>query len=258
VIRGLILDLDGTVYRGDHAVPGAAAFVADTAARGVRSLFVTNRANRPTREVCAQLRGMGIDCTEADIMTSAEATAAFVATGSAYVIGEAGMFEALAKQGITIDDARPDAVIVSYDRDFDYAKLKRACELIHAGARFVASNPDACLRTDEGIHPGTGAIVAAVAAGSGVAPIVIGKPRRALFDQAVAAMKLPPGEVVVIGDSVDTDIAAAANAGLRSVLLLTGVSTRADAARAAHAPTWIAEDYDALAEIIQAEDVGAM
>ena len=246
MIRGLIFDLDGTVYSGEDDIPGAAEFIRSAHQRGWACHFVTNRANRPPIVVRDQLRLHGIACEVSDILTSAQATARRLGSGSAYIIGEAGLHEAFAEQGIRLTDQSPDYVVASFDQHFNYAKLKTACNLIHRGARFIATNPDKRLRDGDEILPGTGAIVAAIREGSGIDPIVIGKPERLIFDLALEAMGLPAEQVVAIGDNLDTDIAAGIAADMRTVLLLTGTCTRSDAERSPVHPTWIAENYAAL------------
>jgi 4-nitrophenyl phosphatase len=252
MLRGVILDLDGSVYLGEEAVPGAAVFVQRARKGGLRVRFVTNRANRTAVEVRAQLTRLGMPCDAQDVVTSAEATAQFIGRGRAFVIGEEGLREALTRQGIVLTDQSPDYVVVSFDRGFNYEQLTRACRLIHAGATFVATNPDRALKTETGLVPGTGAIVAAVAAGCGVDPLMIGKPERRIMDMAIAGMGLTPDQVLVVGDNVATDVPAGAAAGARTVLLLTGVSTREDLARAAVQPDWVARDYDDLWRIVTA------
>ncbi len=247
MIRALLLDLDGTVYRGAAEVPGAGAFVRAMQARGVRCLFVTNRANRSAATVAAQIRSYGVPCADADVLTTAETTAEWVRGKRCHLIGETGIREAFAAEGITLDDQRPDCVVVSLDSAFDYAKLTTACRLIHGGAQFILTNPDRWLRLEDGIVPGAGAIGAAVAAASDATPVVIGKPEPHLFVRALRLLDLTPAEAVAVGDNLETDIAAAHRAGLRSALMLTGVSTRTDAARAVPPPTWICADYAELA-----------
>jgi HAD superfamily hydrolase (TIGR01457 family) len=253
MIRGVILDLDGTVYRGADEVPGAAECVARHRARGGRCLFVTNRANRTPEAVAAHLRGYGIDCGREDVLTSAQATALFLKHGTYYPIGEDGLVRALEEQGLTRDDRAPDYVVVSFDRGFTYDKLCTACGLIAAGARFIATNPDRALRTETGMSPGTGAIVAAVEAGSGARPLIIGKPERRIMDLALERMGLRREEAVCVGDNLDTDIRAGHHAGIRSVLILTGVTRREDIARATHAPTWVVESYAELDTLLTRE-----
>ena len=249
-LRGVILDLDGTVYRGEEAVPGAAEVISDLHARGVVVRYVTNRANRPGAEVRRQLLAMGLACGPDDVITSADATADFLEPGPVYVIGESGLLEALDRRRFVIDAASARTVIVSYDRGFTYDKLAIATRLIGNGARFVATNADRGLRVAGGIVPGTGSIVAAVEAATGVGPLVIGKPGRLIFDMTLRSMGLAAEDVVAVGDNLDTDIPAGAAAGIRTAFILTGVSTRADLARASVAPTWVVEDYAALRQVL--------
>ena len=246
MIKAIILDLDGTVYRGDHEVPGAGAFVRAMHARGIRTLFATNRSNRLPGVVAEQLQGFGIECGEDDILTSSQATAELLAPGRAYCIGEVGLTTALREAGHTLCDDQADYVIVGFDSAFTYDKLATAVALIHAGARFVATNPDRALKLETGMVPGTGALVAAVEAGSGKSPLVIGKPERHFVDIALRRLALPPEAVLMLGDNLATDIAAGAAAGTPTALILTGISTREEAETSAHRPDWIVADYPEL------------
>jgi HAD superfamily hydrolase (TIGR01457 family) len=254
MIKGVLLDLDGTVYRGHDEVPGAARFIADLRAMGVKHLFVTNRANRTPAKVCEHLSMYGIACGEDDVLTSAQATVQHLAKGTVFYIGEEGMREALDRAGFPVVEENPDYVIVSFDRSFNYATMKRACRMIRAGARFVATNPDKCLNTEKGIVPGTGAIVAAIAAGCGVEPLVIGKPEARIFETAMRRLGVPREQVIAVGDSLATDIPAGHNAGIRTVFMVTGVSTREELARSPVQPTWICDTYDQLSALIAAEN----
>ncbi len=251
-VRGLILDLDGTVYRGEEAVPGAAEAISSLRARGVAIRYVTNRANRTTGEVQRQLQGMGLECGPDEVITSAEATADFLEPEPVYVIGERGLLEALDRRGFVIDAVSAKTVIVSYDRGFSYDKLATAARLIGNGARFVATNADRGLRIASGLVPGTGSLVAAVETATGVKPLIVGKPERLIFDITLRSMGLSAENVVAVGDNLDTDIPAGAAAGIRTAFILTGVSTRADLARTSVAPTWVVEDYTELRRVLDA------
>jgi len=250
MIEAIILDLDGTVYRGDHEVPGAGDFVRAMHARGILTLFATNRSNRLPGVVADQLRGYGIDCADDDILTSSQATAALLTPGRAYCIGEEGLITPLREAGFTLCDDQIDYVIVGFDSAFTYAKLATAVTLIHAGARFVATNPDRALKLETGIVPGTGAIVAAVEAGSGRFPLVIGKPERHFVDIALRRLGLPPESVLMLGDNLATDIAAGLAAGTPTALILTGISTREEAETGPCRPDWIVAGYTELLERI--------
>jgi 4-nitrophenyl phosphatase len=249
-IKGILFDLDGTVYLGEKEVPGAAEFINGAKKEGIRSLFVTNRSNRCDAEVCKHLRGYGVECEESDIISTSEATALHLDVGSYYAIGEDNLFDTLNRHGFTYDDKSPDYVIVSFDREFNYEKLKKAVVLIYNGAKFISTNPDNALKMYDCILPGTGAIVAAVAVGSGVNPITIGKPERIIFDIAIERLGVDRSEVIAVGDNLLTDIPAGAAAGIRTALILTGMSKREDVATASVEPTWIVEDYAELWECV--------
>lgn len=251
MVKGIILDLDGTLYLGQAEIPGASGFVRRMHAKGIRCLFVTNRANRTAAQICAQLRSYGIEGDESDVITSAHATAHALRNSSAYVVGEAALVEALEAEGVTVTDRDPANVVVGFDRGFTYAKLKTACRLIARGARFVATNPDHCLKIDGACDPGTGSIVAAVQVGSDTEPVVIGKPETALVEMSLEVLAAAPDDVLMVGDNLDTDILAGARAGVPTVLILTGVSSRDDAATADPAPTWVVEDYEELTGLVE-------
>lgn len=252
-IEGIILDLDGTVYWGDQEVAGASDFVRAQQAAGVRCLFVTNRSNRTPERIREQLQGYGIPCERDDILTSGQATAQYIGAGRVFCVGEQGLVTALEEAGLVVTAEGAEYVVVSFDRFFTYEKMTTACRLIDGGAKYIATNPDKSLRTENGLVPGTGAIVAAVTAGSGVEPVVIGKPERLIFDMAVKRMGLGHDDVIAVGDNIDTDIPAGRKAGIRTVLMLTGISSRADLARSVAKPTWVAENFVELSGIVRAE-----
>ena len=250
MIKGILMDLDGTVYRGGQAIPGAAAFINRLHAERFKYLFVTNRSNRTPKTVCGQLRSFGIPCEVDKVLTSAQATARYLQRGSVFYIGGEGLLEALKEAQMTIKEEGPDYVVVGYDPEIDYTKLEKASRLIRAGAKFIATNPDKVVHTSSGLSPGNGAIVAAIAVASGVEPIFIGKPNRAIIDIALEQFKLSRDESILVGDNLETDIMAGINAGIRTALILTGVSSREDVASATAKPTWIVKDYNELERLI--------
>jgi len=250
MIRGLIFDLDGTIYRGAEQVPGAAQAIRFLRTHSIKCLFVTNRANRTPEEVAEHLRSYGIQCAPDEVLTSAQVAARHLAGRSAYCIGEHGLTSALAAAGIVITDDRPDCVIVSFDRSFSYEKLKKAVRLVRAGSKFVATNLDAYIQLEDGVWPGTGAIAAAIEMASGTKPVVMGKPEPLIFRMALEKMELAAAEVINVGDNLATDIPAGLRAGIRSALILTGVSSRAEAASGPCRPTWIVEGYPDLVRLV--------
>jgi len=249
-ISAVLIDLDGTVYSGANPIPGAADFIAELGRRGIAHLFVTNRANRGPQAVVDHLAELGIACGVEAILTSAQATAVRLGSGRAFCLGEAGLTEALEAGGIEVTDSDPDWVVVSYDRALTYAKLEQAVRFLAKGAGFIATNPDPVIITELGLSPETGSILAAVESASGRKAEIVGKPQRPIVDAAIQRLGLPREETVILGDNLDTDILAGHNAGLRSALILTGISTRAEAEASAKPPDWVAEDYADLRRLL--------
>jgi 4-nitrophenyl phosphatase len=236
--RGLLLDLDGTLYRGKERVPGADRLMAGLAERGVPHWYVTNNSSRTPQEVARHLREMGIPAEDGQVVTSSLAAADYAAAryagATAFVIGETGLTQALTEAGIrVIDDPenageRAQLVVQGIDRQLTYAKLAAASARIRSGAVYILTNPDLALPSDGGLIPGAGSIAAALRAASGTEPVVIGKPSDILMDYALRRAGLAADEVWVIGDNPLTDIAAAVRARCPSVLTLTGVCSAAD------------------------------
>lgn len=253
MIKGTILDLDGTLYWGKDEVPGAGSFVNYLEERGMQRLFLTNRSNRSTERICDQLRKFGIRCDESQVLTSAQATADYLQSGTFFCIGEQNLIDTLEAGGLRFREEHPDYVIVSFDRDVTYQKIEKACRFIEAGADFIATNPDKCLRSDRGLLPGTGALVAAVAAGSGVEPLVIGKPEKRIVEAGMEMMGTASEETVMIGDNLKTDIPAGSRAGVQTVLLLTGVSRREEVQSHNPKPDWVIEDFAELRALFDSE-----
>jgi len=241
-----LIDLDGTVYRGTELIPGADHFIAELRRRRHKYLFLTNNSTRTPTKVAQQLKAFGLPCTAREVFTSARATAQCVAETSVYCIGESGLTSELKKQGCILRSENVENVVVGLDRKISYSKIATASRLIREGAKFVATNPDKMLETESGIMPGNGSILAAITAASGQEPVVIGKPNKHIILTALQHLKTGLDKVVIVGDNIETDIAAANNAGIRSILLLTGISQASDIKNALHTPTWQAKDYKEL------------
>lgn len=246
-----LFDLDGVLIRGGEPVSGAPEALAAlrTAGRGVA--FVTNNSARTPAVVAERLRRAGIDAGAAEVETSAQATADLLAgrrCRSAFVVGEAGLREALTAAGIEVLDGAPasaDAVVVGWDRSADYASLRTASILVDRGAAFVGTNADASFPASDGTRwPGAGALLAAIETTTGAEPEIVGKPHPPLYVAALA--RAGGGVPIVIGDRLDTDIAGAVAMGWDSLLVLTGIARREDLEGSAVRPTYVAEDLSIL------------
>ena len=250
MIKSILLDLDGTVYRGTEPVPGASRFVKRLRQNGLDCLFVTNRANRSPLTLCRILAEMGIECEVENFLTSAQATARHLSPGKFYYIGEEPLHQALVDGGHTPSEESPDYVIVGYDPFLTYRKLEKATLFLRAGAKFIGTNPDKVLHTEYGIIPGNGAILAALTVASEVEPEIIGKPERLIIDLALQQLKTSPQEALLVGDNLETDIQAGHNAGVPTALILTGVSSREDLEQSPVQPNWVVENFEELEELV--------
>ncbi len=258
-VRGLLIDLDGVVYIGTEAIPGAVDFLSKARSHGLPYLLVTNNSTATVRVVADRLRSMGIQVEPDEILTSAEAAAALVKTASpdgarVLAVGEAGLREALAHQGLEVVDggSTVDWVVVGLDRAFDYAKLAAATRAILSGARFVATNTDPLLPVERGrVVPGAGSIIAAIRTATGAEPTVVGKPEPGLFQRGLQRLGIPePQQAAMIGDRIDTDVVGGQRAGLRTVLVLTGLTSAVQVADSPTQPDVVVPHLAALAHLL--------
>jgi 4-nitrophenyl phosphatase len=249
-IKAILFDLDGTVYHGQNPVPGAVDFLQLLRSEGFPFLYFTNRATRSAAAVCQQIQDYGLECTPSEVLTSAVASAQRVAGSRVYMIGEEGLEEALHDAGCELAEDDVEWVVVGLDRQVTYEKIDTAARLVRGGARFVATNPDRMMNTEKGIAAGNGAVVAAVAAASGVKAEVIGKPGRFMFEVALEQLGLPAEQVLMVGDNLETDILGGLKAGLQTVLLLTGVAQREDVERLGIEPHHVCADFEELSEMV--------
>jgi HAD superfamily hydrolase (TIGR01457 family) len=251
-----LFDLDGVLYRGNEPIPGAADAVDRLRDLGKRLAFVTNNSARTPQQVAGHLRSLGVAADVGEVETSALATADLLSTRGirrVFVIGEAGIREALADRGIELVDGEPratDAVVVGWDRAVDYAKLRTAALLIQRGSAFIATNADASYPAPDGLWPGAGAIVAAIGTTVGASPEVVGKPNPPIFEAALR--RAGGGRPLVIGDRLDTDIAGANRLGWGSLLVLSGVTGPGDLIGATVRPTVVAPGLEALTDEVDA------
>lgn len=244
-IRHLIIDMDGVLWRGDEPLPGLQEFFAFLRERDIPFVLATNNSTSTPGQYVKKLVNMGVSVSSNAIMTSGQATARalareYSAGTRVHVFGSAALREAMEEEGFTLANEDVAVVVTSMDFDVTYEKLKRAALLIRHGAEFVATNLDPTRPTDEGIVPGTGALIAALQAGSETTPRVIGKPEPTMFELAMAQMGAKPQTTATIGDRLDTDILGGRRAGLISICVLSGSSNRAEAE--AFGPDFIFED----------------
>ena len=244
--------MDGVLVREEQAIPGAAEFLARLVERDKRFLVLTNNSIFTPRDLSARLARSGLDVPEESIWTSALATATFLADqvphGSAYVIGEAGLTTALHHAGYTLTDRDPDFVVLGETRTYSFEAITRAIRLVEAGARFIATNPDVSGPSDEGPLPATGSVAALITKASGREPYFVGKPNPMMLRSALNRIEAHSENTVMVGDRMDTDIVAGIEAGLDTILVLTGSTRRADVERFPWRPARV---LDSIADAIE-------
>ncbi len=252
--HGFLIDMDGVIYRGGQLIPGAAEFIAQLQHRGTPFTFLTNNSQRTRRDVATRLERMGIDVDEDHVFTCAMATARFLAEqlpeGTAYVIGEGGLLQALHQNGYSIVDHDPDYVVVGEGRVLTFEMLEAATRMILRGAKLIATNMDPNCPTQHGLRPGCGAIVAMLEAATGLKAFSVGKPSPVMMRAARKELGLTTAETTIIGDTMETDILGGVQMGYRTVLVLSGGTTREDLKRYAYRPDVV---VDSLADLVGME-----
>jgi NagD protein len=234
-IRSWLMDMDGVLVHEEHAIRGADRFLARLRELGTPFLVLTNNSIYTRRDLAARLRASGLDVPEEAIWTSALATADFLEHqrpgGSAFVIGESGLTTALHQAGYTLTDREPDYVVLGETRTYSFERITRAIRLIIGGARFIATNPDPTGPAPDGPLPATGSVAALISRAAGVEPYYVGKPNPLMMRSALNAIDAHSETTAMIGDRMDTDVVSGLEAGLETILVMTGVTTRADAER---------------------------
>ena len=255
-IKHLVIDMDGVLYRGNEPLPCLPEFIEFLRRQGIGFVMATNNSGSTPAQYAAKLAKMGAIVEPREIMTSGTATAAWLgqrypAGTRVHVFGEDSLRRAMAEQGFVVADEEVDVVAASIDWGVNYDKIKRAAVLIRKGAAFVATNLDPTRPTEEGLVPGTGALIAAIEVGSGVKPTAIGKPEPTMFEMAMAQMGATPETTATLGDRIDTDMEGGKRAGLHTIMVLSGSTERAEAEayRAAEGLDFIFED---IAELLSA------
>ncbi len=246
-----LTDMDGVLVHEEKALPGAAEFLERLADEQRRFLVLTNNSIFTPRDLAARLSRTGLHVPEQSIWTSALATADFLATqlpgGSAYVIGEAGLTTALHEVGYVMTDTDPDYVVLGETRTYSFEAITRAIRLVGRGARFIATNPDVTGPSPEGPLPATGSVAAMITRATGAEPYFVGKPNPMMFRSAMNRIEAHSESTIMVGDRMDTDVVAGIEAGLETVLVLSGSTAAGDVSRFPFRPSKI---LDSIADVI--------
>jgi NagD protein len=244
--------MDGVLVHEERALPGAAEFLARLVERERRFLVLTNNSIYTPRDLSARLARAGLAVPEKYIWTSALATADFLSAqlpgGSAYVIGEAGLTTALHEVGYILTDTAPDYVVLGETRTYSFESITQAIRLVSSGARFIATNPDVTGPTPDGPLPATGSVAALISKATGAAPYFVGKPNPMMFRSAMNRIQAHSESTVMVGDRMDTDVIAGIEAGVDTILVLTGSTTREQIARFPFRPHRV---LDSIADAIE-------
>jgi NagD protein len=240
-----LIDMDGVLVSGRKIIPGADGFIKRLKERGAEFLVLTNNPLYTPRDLAHRLQTIDLDVPAERIFTSAIATARFLQAqkrdGTAFVIGESGLTEAIHDAGYVITDLNPDYVVLGETHSYNLGRVTEAIRLIAAGARFIATNPDPSGPTEDGIVPACGAMAALIEAASGKSPFYVGKPNPLMMRTALNYLDVHSEDTAMIGDRMDTDIVAGVESGMETILVLSGVTQREDVDRYPYQPTSIVQ-----------------
>src|SRR5690242_20971592 len=244
--------MDGVLVHEERAIPGAGEFIAALQASGKKFLVLTNNSIFTPRDLHARLLAAGIDIPETAIWTSALATAQFLDDqrpgGTAYVIGEAGLTTALHNAGYVLTNLDPEYVVLGETRTYSFEAITTAVRLIHDGAKFICTNPDPTGPSNEGILPAAGSVAAMISKATGIEPYFVGKPNPMMMRSALNTIGAHSETTAMIGDRMDTDVLCGLEAGLETILVLSGISSRADVERYPYRPSRV---IDSVADLVQ-------
>lgn len=246
--KGYLIDLDGTMYKGTERIEAASEFVKRLQDKGIPYLFVTNNSSRTPAQVADKLLDFDIPAAEQLVFTTSQATANFIyerkKEASVYVIGEEGIRTALEEKGFQLAGEHADFVVVGIDRAISYEKLAVACLAVRNGATFISTNGDIAIPTERGLMPGNGSLTSVISVSTQTKPIFIGKPEAIIMEQALKVLGTAKEETLMVGDYYDTDILAGMNAGMDTLLVHTGVTTRELLASYDRKPTYSIDTLD--------------
>ncbi|MBM7554882.1 TIGR01457 family HAD-type hydrolase [Thalassobacillus pellis] len=227
-----LIDLDGTMYRGSERIEDAVHFIEALNKKKIPHLFVTNNSSRRPEQIAEKLNGMDIPAENKQVYTSSMAAAQYISEeqpeATVYAIGEEGLFYELDQAGLKLTEKKADYVVIGIDRDISYEKLTKACLNVRDGARFLSTNADVAIPTERGMVPGNGAITSVITISTGIAPVFVGKPEAVIMEQAIKTLGYPKEKVLMVGDNYHTDILAGMDAGLDTLMVFTGVTSKED------------------------------
>lgn len=259
--RAFIIDMDGVLWHGEQALPGLVDFFQTLRDLGLRFVLATNNASNTPQQYVNKLAKLGVSIDLQQVLTSGMATAHYLAQQynpaktKVFVLGEDGARQPLQDYGFTLtelyDVGDIDLVVCGKDETLTWDKLATATLNIRAGARFIGTNADVTLPTQRGVTHGNGAILAALEAATQVKPVTIGKPEPIMYQQALALLDSNLNDTVAIGDRLDTDILGAVNTGIRSIMVLTGISTTQDLEKVPYRPTWVMQDIREITKALR-------
>ncbi len=251
--KAFICDMDGVIYHGNQLLPGVNEFVNWLIKEEKKFLFLTNSGSKTPRELKEKLFRLGLDIPEGNFYTSALATAAFLSSqkpgGSAYVIGDAGLLNALYNSGYSINDSNPDYVVVSETDNYSISALHKAVELVMKGAKLIGTNPDLTDPSEHGIIPATGSLIAPIELTTGCKAYYLGKPNPLMMRTALKILETKREETAIIGDRMETDIIAGLESEITTVLVLSGVTSRKSLINFSFSPDYILDGVGDLPEL---------
>lgn len=259
-IRALIIDMDGVLWHGSEAMPGLIQFFQTLRERRIRFILATNNASLTPDQYVNKLAEMGVIVGPEQVLTSGLATALYLSQQvvptktKVFVVGEEGARQPLLAQGFTLADLydqTADIVVCGKDQGLSWDKLATATLNIRAGAKFIGTNGDTTLPTERGVTHGNGAILAALQVATGVAPTIVGKPEPTMYQLAMTLLNADKDTTVAIGDRLETDILGAVHTGIRSILVLTGISSETDLQASSYQPTWVMPDIGAITQALR-------
>ncbi|MFZ7944012.1 TIGR01457 family HAD-type hydrolase [Neobacillus sp. 19] len=246
--KGYLIDLDGTMYKGTERIEAASRFVQQLRDQKIPYLFVTNNSSRTPAQVAEKLLRFDIPADEKLVFTTSQATANYIVErkndASVYVIGEEGIRSAIEEKGLKFAGEDAEFVVVGIDRAISYEKLAVACLAVRNGAVFISTNGDIAIPTERGLLPGNGSLTSVITVSTQTKPIFIGKPESIIMEQALKVLGIAKEETLMVGDNYDTDIAAGMNAGMDTLLVHTGVTTKELLAGYGRKPTYAIDTLD--------------